>query len=98
MMGKELRNGGIHETAFATVEKCDVDIRRDLYGNLILSGGSTMYPGIGERLQKELLELVPANVKAKVLASAEREDMVWIGGALVTTLSAVHQVWAAKSK
>ena len=98
MMGKELRNGGIHETAFATVEKCDVDIRRDLYGNLILSGGSTMYPGIGERLQKELLALVPANVKVKVLASPERKYMVWIGGALLTTLSSFHQMWVTKSE
>ena len=98
MAGRELRNGGVHETTYATVQKCDVDIRRSLYNNIILSGGSTMYPGIGERLQKELLSLVPADVKVKVLASPERKYMVWIGGALLTTLSSFKQMWVTKSE
>ena len=96
LAGREMRNGGIHETAHATVQKCDVDIRRSLYTNLILSGGTTMYPGIGERLQKELAKLVPADVKVKVLASPERKYMVWIGGALLTTLSSFKQMWVSK--
>ena len=98
MAGRELRNGGVRETTYATVQKCDVDIRRSLYINIILSGGSTMYPGIGERLQKELLSLVPADVKVKVLASPERKYMVWIGGALLTTLSSFKQMWVTKSE
>ena len=55
-----------------------------------------MYPGIGERLQKELVKLVPADVKVKVLASPERKYMVWIGGALLTTLSSFKQMWVSK--
>merc|ERR1719412_3564929 len=34
--------------------KCDVDIRKDLYANTVLSGGTTMYPGIADRMQKEI--------------------------------------------
>ena len=98
MAGLELRNGGVHETAFATISKCDVDIRRSMYENIILSGGSTMYPGIGERLQKELLSMVPADVKVKVFASPERKYMVWIGGALLTTLSSFQQMWVTKAE
>ncbi|ELP92690.1 actin, putative [Entamoeba invadens IP1] len=37
---------GIHETTHNSIMKCDVDIRKDLYGNIILSGGKSMYPGI----------------------------------------------------
>ena len=98
MSGKELRYGGVHETAFTTVQKCDIDIRKSLYENMILSGGTTMYPGIGERLQKEMLSLVPNDVKVKVLASPERKYMVWIGGALLTTLSSFKQMWVSKSE
>ena len=98
MAGREMRNGGVHETAFATVQKCDVDIRRSLYENIILSGGSTMYPGIGERLQKEMVALVPSDVKVKVFASPERKYMVWIGGALLTTLSSFSQMWVTKAE
>jgi actin-related protein len=39
--------------------KCDVDIRRDLYANVVLSGGTTMFSGIGERMMKEMSQLAP---------------------------------------
>jgi actin-related protein len=34
--------------------KCDIDVRRDLYENMVMSGVSTMYNGIPERLEKEM--------------------------------------------
>merc|ERR1719464_1959037 len=39
---------GIHETTYNSIMKCDVDIRRDLYANTVMSGGTTMYPGIAD--------------------------------------------------
>lgn len=51
---------GIHETAFNTIMKCDGDIRKDLYGNIVLSGGSTMFPRIMDRMSKEIQALVSA--------------------------------------
>merc|ERR1712000_111639 len=45
-------SAGVHETTFNSIMKCDVDIRKDLYGNVVLSGGTTMFPGIGDRMQK----------------------------------------------
>jgi len=47
---------------------CDLDVRKDLYANIILSGGTTMFPGLGERLYKEMKELAPQTMKAKVIA------------------------------
>ena len=44
--------GGIHETTYNSIMKCDVDIRKDLYGNCVLSGGTTMFNGIAERMTK----------------------------------------------
>jgi len=41
-----MESAGIHETTYNSFMKCDVDIRKDLYGNVVLSGGSTMFPGI----------------------------------------------------
>uniref|UniRef100_A0A3Q2VU82 Uncharacterized protein n=1 Tax=Haplochromis burtoni TaxID=8153 RepID=A0A3Q2VU82_HAPBU len=57
---------GIHETTFNSIMKCDVDIRKDLYANTVLSGGTTMYPGIADRMQKEITSLAPKNLKIKV--------------------------------
>merc|ERR1712157_688067 len=51
---------GVHETTYNSVMKCDIDIRKDLYANNVLSGGTTMYPGIADRMQKEITALVPS--------------------------------------
>merc|ERR1711962_791825 len=50
---------GIHEGCFNGIMKCDIDIRKDLYANTVLSGGTTMYPGIADRMQKEITALAP---------------------------------------
>lgn len=49
-----LEAAGIHQTTYQSIMKCDVDIRKDLYGNIVMSGGTTMYPGIADRMQKSI--------------------------------------------
>ena len=51
VIGKEA--SGILDTTFQSIMKCEVDIRKDLYSNIVLSGGTTMLTGIGERMTKE---------------------------------------------
>merc|ERR1712131_439206 len=51
---------GVHETTYNSIMKCDVDIRKDLYANTVMSGGTTMYPGIADRMQKEITALAPS--------------------------------------
>ncbi|CAE7938194.1 ACT1, partial [Symbiodinium necroappetens] len=76
-VGKEA--SGIHDTTFQSIMKCYVDIRKDLYSNVVLSGGTTMFQGIGERMTKELTALAPSTMKIKVVAPPERKYSVWIG-------------------
>lgn len=83
---------GIHETTYNSIMKCDVDIRKDLYGNIVLSGGSTMFPGIADRMSKEITALAPSNMKIKVVAPPERKYSVWIGGSILASLSTFQQV------
>ncbi|CAG8907486.1 unnamed protein product [Penicillium nalgiovense] len=63
-----LESGGIHVTTFNSIMKCDVDVRKDLYGNIVMSGGTTMYPGISDRMQKEITALAPSSMKVKIIA------------------------------
>eukprot|EP00753_Platysulcus_tardus_P016376 PLAT5650.1.p1 GENE.PLAT5650.1~~PLAT5650.1.p1 ORF type:complete len:403 (-),score=106.72 PLAT5650.1:276-1406(-) len=95
-MGKEA--SGVHDLVFSTIMKCDVDIRKDLYANIVLSGGSTMYPGIGERLTKEVVALAPSTMKIKVVAPPERKYSVWIGGSILASLSTFQQMWISKGE
>ena len=62
----ELQLPSIHETCYNSIMKCDIDIRKDLYANTVLSGGSTMYPGIADRMQKEITALAPPAMKINI--------------------------------
>jgi len=90
--------GGIHEKTFESIMKCDIDIRSDLYNNICLSGGTTMFKGMRERMQKEIQALAPPGVKVRVLAPEERKYSVWIGGSILSSLSTFEQMWIAKSE
>jgi len=89
---------GIHETTYNSIMKCDVDIRKDLYSNIVLSGGTTMFPGIADRMSKEITALAPSSMKIKVVAPPERKYSVWIGGSILASLSTFQQMWIAKSE
>jgi len=89
---------GIHECTYNSIMKCDVDIRKDLYGNIVLSGGTTMFPGIADRMQKELVNLAPSTIKVKVLAPPERKYSVWIGGSILASLSTFGEMWISKEE
>merc|ERR1712156_1242808 len=89
---------GIHETTYNSIMKCDVDIRKDLYANTVMSGGTTMYPGIADRMGKEITALAPSTIKIKIIAPPERKYSVWIGGSILASLSTFQQMWISKQE
>merc|ERR1711877_96611 len=93
-----LESGGIHVTTFNSIMKCDVDVRKDLYGNIVMSGGTTMYPGISDRMQKEITALAPSTMKIKIIAPPERKYSVWIGGSILASPSTFQQMWISKQE
>lgn len=91
MIGSEC--GGIQNLIFDTVMKSDIDLRKDLLNNIVLSGGTTMFPGINERLTKELNKLTPINTSVKVITPPERKYSVWIGGSILSSLNTFQDRW-----
>ncbi|KAJ3425114.1 actin [Anaeramoeba flamelloides] len=83
-----MEQAGIHETTYNSAMRCDVDIRKDLYHNVVISGGTSMFTGLSERLRKELncsaLSMIGT---VKVIAPPERKCSVWIGGSILASLS-----------
>jgi len=77
---------GIHQMVADSVKKSDIDLREDLYANILLSGGSSMFGGIESRLQSEVQSLIPSAVKSKVKAERHRKFGAFIGGAMVASL------------
>jgi len=84
---------GIHECTYNSIMKCDVDVRKDLYRNVVLTGGSTMFPGLADRMHKELTYLAPSTMQIKVISPPERKYSVWIGGSILASLSNFRNMW-----
>jgi actin len=93
-----LEQDGVHQLTYQSIMKCDVDIRKDLYSNIVLSGGTTMFDGIADRLTKEITALAPSSIKVKVIAPPERKYSVWIGGSILSSLSTFQQMWISKDE
>merc|ERR1712025_1229350 len=89
---------GIHEATYNSIMKCDIDIRTELYNNICLSGGTTMFRGLQERMQKEITALAPPGNKIRVLAPEERKYSVWIGGSILSSLTTFEQMWITKQE
>ena len=97
-----MESAGIHETCYNSIMKCDIDFRTDLYTNIVLSGGSTMYPGIADRMLKEIKALTPysvlESVNIKIIAPPERKYSVWIGGSILASLLTFQPMWISKQE
>ena len=89
---------GIHELINNSIMKCSFDNRRELYGNIILSGGNTMFRGIQERLEKEITYLVSPECRIKVIAPPERKCSSWIGGSILASLSTFQDKCISKAE
>jgi len=66
--------------------------------NVILSGGSTLYEGLPDRLEKELDQLMPKRDMVKIIASADRYYSVWTGGSTLISLSTFESQWITKEE
>merc|ERR1711966_256 len=91
LAGKEIM--GLHELTKKTIDDCDMDVRKDLLQNIVMSGGTTMFPNMPERLQAEVEGLVAEGAKVKVIAPPERMITVWLGGSILASLSTFSRMW-----
>ncbi|KAI8017718.1 Actin-related protein 4 [Camellia lanceoleosa] len=92
---------GLPQMVIESINKCDVDIRRELFSSILLSGGTASMQQLKERLEKDLLEESPQAARVKVLASGnatERRFSVWIGGSILASLGSFQQMWFSKSE
>ena len=81
-----------------SIQKCDIDIRKDLYKNIVLSGGTSMLEGLPERLEKEIIDLAPESMKeeVKVIASPKRKYAAWFGGNILSSISSFESNWITR--
>ena len=93
-----IKDDGIHHKVFQSIMKCDQDIRKDMYSKILLVGGTTLLPGLKERLRKEVLGLAPVGTRPQVVDPPEREYSVWEGGSILASLNTFHHMCITKEK
>jgi len=93
-----MEQDGIDKLVYKSIMKCDIDIRSDLYKNIVMSGGTTMFRQADDRLKLEMTNQAPNAMEIKVIAPPERKYSVWIGGSILSSLSTFEDMWVTKEE
>ncbi|RKP19220.1 Actin/actin-like protein [Rozella allomycis CSF55] len=89
----------VNKMVLDSIKKVDLDLRRDLYGNIVLSGGTTLTKGFPERLLSEIEKEFPRkDVKVRIFAPPERKYSSWIGGSILSSLSTFKKLWVTSEE
>lgn len=95
-----LAEPGLHALAVGSLERLEPEQRAELLNNIVLSGGSSMFPGFAERIQREMARLVApghAHARLNVYASPQRKYSVWIGGSITACLNTFQSMWVRRA-
>ncbi|PNS19128.1 actin-2 [Sphaceloma murrayae] len=86
---------GIHQIVVDAIGRTDMDLRKALYSNIVLSGGATLTKGFGDRLLHEVQRLAVKEMRIKIFAPPERKYSTWIGGSILAGLSTFRKMWVS---
>ena len=110
IMNINIVNGdGVDKLIYQSINKCDKNIQKQMYNNIVLSGGGSMIEQFDLRLKKEIEKLVlnggnkdedkdkdKDNVNVNVIAPKNRKYSVFVGGSILSSLSLFEQLWITK--
>ncbi|KAH3767063.1 actin [Pelomyxa schiedti] len=95
---------GIHEMCYNSITKCDPNIHSNLCGSIVLSGGSSMFRGLPDRMQMEMTTLVSSHqssaepMRVRITAPQQRKCLAWVGGSILASLSTFQQMCITKEQ
>jgi len=93
-----INTDSVHQLIFTALERCDMDVRKEMYSSIVLSGGTSMFRGLPERVEKEVIAMALPTMKVKVIAKPERKNAVWIGGSVLGSLDAFPMMMIDKAE
>ncbi|XP_004379654.1 actin-related protein T1-like [Trichechus manatus latirostris] len=92
-----IHSPGLSKMVASSIMKCDIDIQMTLFAEIVLAGGTTLFPGLEERLLKELELLASKGTPIKITASPDGCFSGWIGASVMTSLSTFRQMWVTSA-
>ncbi|ACY14221.1 actin family protein [Haliangium ochraceum] len=72
---------GLTDAVCNAIMKCDPSLQAELFGNIVVTGGGSLFPGLSERLQRELEQRAPAEAPVHLLTRDDRRHLPWKGAA-----------------
>ena len=88
----------LQKEVYDTIMSQDKSIRKELFENIIISGGNTMFDGFQNRLENEIIDLVDSNTKVKVDAFSERKYGSWIGSSVLSSVSGFNNKFTTRQE
>jgi len=92
---------GLHEIIFDAIMACDIDVRKDMIENIVVTGGSSLFPGLKERVEKEVNDMLAdagIKLKANVITPENRQYAVWIGCSRLASLPEFQRSWIEREE
>mmetsp|Transcript_18334 Transcript_18334/g.32785 ORF Transcript_18334/g.32785 Transcript_18334/m.32785 type:complete len:427 (+) Transcript_18334:109-1389(+) len=96
LIGSEERP--VHDVLLTSILRSDMDLRSTLFSNVVLSGGTTLLPGFGDRLLYEARSRAPERTRIRISAPPERKESAWVGGSILASLATFKNMWVGRSE
>ena len=92
--------GNLAEAVVESIQKCDRDLAKDLYSNIILTGGASKYQGFLERFTREIRMVAPQDIEINVSLSTDGVSSGWIGGSIIASIDIFYdrKLWITKEE
>jgi len=90
---------GLHQLCATSIGKIDTEeLRTAMYENVVLSGGTSMLPGIGDRMQNEVAALATDGASVSVICDSQRKYAAWVGGSMLGSLPTIKDILITKEE
>lgn len=101
MTSYDTERDSLSDLIYASINMCDVEVRKELFSNILLVGGGSQMTGLQQRLVHELTELAPSHMKPRVIPTTpclpiEKQCAAWIGGSILSICGSFQQEWLSK--
>uniref|UniRef100_A0A7S1XUW7 Actin n=1 Tax=Phaeomonas parva TaxID=124430 RepID=A0A7S1XUW7_9STRA len=88
--------GGVQHCLVGAIRRSDLELRRTLFSQVVLAGGTTNLPGFPDRMLNEVRKLSPRDMKIRIAAPQNRHITTWVGGSILTSLNSFRAMWITK--
>ena len=97
----DIENMGLPQIVTDCIGRCDIDVRRELFNSVLLTGGTSLFASLQKRLEDEIINLAPSMMKVRVTSpsnTVEKRYSTWIGGSILASLGTFQQMWMSKAE